>query len=131
MNSYAKIFPIFESLLVNHIATKTSYPLLHQYTKGAYELAFECFHQIGERMQDNELKDSIDDEEAVKQAYEDMEELKKVLYDMVKEKNSVGMDNLLRGLADKAESICGDLRGFVEQEKDEYEPKKTVLPMKK
>lgn len=96
MNSYSKIFPIFESLLVNHIATKTSYPLLHQYTKGAYELAFECFHQIGERMQDNELKDAIDDEEAVQQAYKDMEDLKKALYDLIKEKNSVGMDNLLR-----------------------------------
>jgi hypothetical protein len=130
MNSYAKIFPIFESLLVNHIATKASYPLLHEHTEKAYELAFDCFHQIGEKMQDLELKDPLDDEDAVKQAYKDIEELKNVLYAMIKEKNSVGMDNLLRGLADKAEFICGDLRWFIAQEADEYE-NKPILPTKK
>lgn len=125
------LFSAFKNLLDIHIAVKTSYPLLHEHTEKAYELAFDCFHQISEKRQDLQLDKSMDDEEAVQNAYKDMEELKKVLYDMVKEKNSVGMDNLLRGLADKAESICGDLRWFVEQEKDEYEPKKTVLPMKK
>lgn len=125
------LFSAFKNLLDIHIAVKTTYPLLHEHTEKAYEFAFDCFHQISEKRQDIQLDKSMDDEEAVKQAYKDMEDLKQALYDMVKEKNSVGMDNLLRGLADKAESICGDLRGFVEQEKDEYEPKKTVLPMKK
>lgn len=125
------LFSAFKNLLDIHIAVKTSYPLLHEHTEKAYELAFDCFHQISEKRQDLQLDKSMDDEEVVKQAYKDMEDLKQALYDMVKEKNSVGMDNLLRGLADRAESICGDLRGFVEQEKDEYEPKKTVLPMKK
>ena len=125
------LFSAFKNLLDIHIAVKTSYPLLHEHTEKAYELAFDCFHQISEKRQDLQLDKSMDDEEVVKQAYKDMEDLKQALYDMVKEKNSVGMDDLLRGLADRAESICGDLRGFVEQEKDEYEPKKTVLPMKK
>ena len=57
-------------------------------------------------MMDLNLKDPIDDDEAVDQAYKDMEDLKQALYDLIKEKNSVGMDNLLRGLADRAEDIC-------------------------
>lgn len=132
MKPYEKIGECFDSLLVNHIATKTSYPLLHEHTKKAYELAFDCFHKIGERMMDLDLKDPLDDDEAVEQAYKDMEDLKQALYDMIKEKNSVGMDNLLRGLADRAEDICGDLKGFLNTENEEYEKKdkKVMMPKK-
>jgi regulator of replication initiation timing len=133
MNAYAKIFPIFESLLISHIATKTSYSQFHEKSAEFYELAFDCFHLIGEKMQDLGLKDALDDEDAVNQSYKDLMDLKDALNEMVKEKNSVWMDNLLRGLVDRAESACGNARAFIEEESDEYEKKpvrKSILPQK-
>lgn len=129
-----KLFALYKSLLDTHIATKTSYPLLHSHLEGAYEFAFDCFHTISEKLQDTEKSKPMDDEKAVQLAYKNIEELKSLLESMVKEKQSIGMDNLLRWLCDKAEFICGDLRGFIEQENDEYEekkaPKKSILGTK-
>jgi len=126
MKLYEKIFPIFESLLIAHIATKTSYSQFHEKSAEFYELAFDCFHLIGEKMQDLELKDALDNEDVFNQSYKDLIDLKDALNEMVKEKNSVGMDNLIRSLIDRTESACGNARAFIENEKEE-EPKKGKL----
>ena len=65
-----------------------------------------------------------DCEEAVNDSVSALERALEIVEDMVSEKNTVGMDNLLRGLADELETHIGNARAFQEEEKEEYEPKK-------
>jgi hypothetical protein len=57
-----------------------------------------------------ELDDPIKGDEAFQEAYDILEEAKKEIETLVNEDNSIGMDNLLRGLYDKLESECGTAR---------------------
>lgn len=108
----------------NHLATKACYSQFHEKTESTYETLFDIIHSIGEKRVDLWL-DTIDEEETIVQdTYDLVDEAKTILESMVKEKNSIGMDNLLRGLCDKVESECGNLRAFIEEEKDEYEEEK-------
>ena len=43
---------------------------------------------------------------AAQKTYDAIEDTKEILEAMIDKKNSVGMDNLLRGLVDKLDSAC-------------------------
>jgi hypothetical protein len=61
-----------------------------------------------------------------------LEDLKNLLIAMAEEKNTMGKDNLLRSLIDRAESACGDAKAFIyeEEEEDEEEEPKPVYKNK-
>jgi len=48
--------------------------------------------------------------DVAKEAYDLVEELKKYLADEIKTNKDIGMDNLMRGLYEKANGVCGTLR---------------------
>lgn len=124
-----ELFNLYRAVLIAHIGTKTTYSQFHEKSEGWYELLFEVFHSIAEKRQDIEIDKPLDEEKIVQETYDNIEKAKKLVESMIKEKNSPGMDNLLRWLVDKLEWACGDSRSFIE-EKDEYETKK-VLPKSK
>ena len=101
-----RLFQIYKRLLELHIGTKTNDLLFHQASEDFYTLLFDVFHQISEKRQDIKLDNPIDCEKAEQEAYDLIEEAKSELESMVSEDNSVGMDNLLRGLVDKLEFAC-------------------------
>lgn len=104
-----------------HIQTKTTNSQFHEKSQEFYELLFDVFHNISEKRVDIELDTVPDDEESIKRAYDAIEEAKTIIESMVKDDNSVGMDNLLRGLADKLEFACGNARAFTEEGSEEIE----------
>lgn len=125
-----ELFNLYRAVLIAHIGTKTTYSQFHEKSEGWYELLFEVFHSIAEKRQDIEIDKPLDEEKVVQETYDNIEKAKKLVESMIKEKNSPGMDNLLRWLVDKLEWACGNARAFIEEEKDEYETKK-VLPKSK
>lgn len=134
-----KLFSIYKRMLELHIWTKTTDLLFHQASKEFYTLLFSVFHEISEKRQDNELDVSTDCKVAGTEAYDLLEEAKDEIEKMIKEDNSFGMDNLLRGLVDKLEFACGTSRGFVQKEEikeeeleeEEETPKTKWVSMKK
>jgi len=134
MDKLARLNQIFNSVLQNHIATKATYSQFHEKTQQTYETLFDVIHEIGEKRVDLWLDTIKDEDTIVQDTYDLVDEAKSIIYDMVKEKNSIGMDNILRGFADKLEFECGDLRAFIEEEKDEEmdkTEKKAILPPSK
>lgn len=105
-----RLFELFKIVLLAHIQTKTVCPLFHEKSQDFYELLFDCFHQISEKKQDIEEDKPGNEEELIQSTYDSIEEAKKIIEDMVKEDNTIGMDNLLRGLHDKLEFACGNAR---------------------
>ena len=104
-----------------HIQTKTTNSQFHEKSQEFYELLFDVFHNLSEKRVDIALDTVPDDEESIKRAYDAIEEAKTIIESMVKDDNSVGMDNLLRGMADKLEFACGNARAFIEEESEEME----------
>jgi hypothetical protein len=51
--------------------------------------------------------------------YDNIEALKLAVEEQIKQQNSVGTDNLLRGIADNLESVCGNAKAFITEEKEE------------
>lgn len=127
-----RLFELYKQVLLAHIQTKTTCPLFHEKSADFYELLFDVFHEISEKRQDNEVDAPGNEEALIQSTYDAIEEAKSIVEGMVKEKNSVGMDNLLRGLVDKLEFACGNARGFIEEEKEEvdYDEIKKMLPSK-
>jgi hypothetical protein len=130
----ARLFELYKIVLLNHISTKASYSQFHEKSASAYEALFDAFHSIAEKRVDCEI-DILDDEEGVVQGtYDAIEEAEKIIETMTKQNNSIGMDNLLRGIADRLEGVCGDMRAFVSEEadedKDKTESKWALLPKK-
>lgn len=117
----SEIFALYKLVLLNHIRTKTTCPLFHEKSEDFYNLLFDVFHEIMEKRQDLWLDETADENTAYKSTYEAIEKVKTSLESMVKESNSVGMDNLLRGLIDKLEFACGTARGFIKEEEEEKE----------
>ena len=113
---------LYLKLLDLHIKTKTVCPLFHEKSQDWYELAFDIFHEISEKRQDIEIDSPIDIDQAHQEGYDTIESIKNELDKMIKWSNSYGMDNLLRGLYDKIEFACGNARGFLKEEQDEYWP---------
>ncbi len=116
-----ELFNLYKQVLLAHIQTKTTCPLFHEKSAAFYELLFEVFHTISEKRQDLGLDKAPDEYQLVKQTYDNIEKAKASLEAMVKEKNSVGMDNLLRGLVDKLESECGNAKALLAEEQEEVD----------
>ena len=115
-NSMEKLFDLFKKVLIAHINTKTTNHLFHVKSQVFYELLFDCFHQISEKEQD--FSQNMEDAETlISDTYDALEEAKTIIEKMVKEKNTIGMDNLLRGLADKLEFACLKCSCFIKEER--------------
>lgn len=108
----SRLFDLYKAVLLAHIATKGTDSVFHAKSAEFYSVLFEAFHAIKEKEQDTEDDAPMDREEAAKIAYDSLEEAKGIIENMIEEKNTPGMDNLLRGLYDKLESSCGDARCF-------------------
>lgn len=130
MDRIERLFELYKQVLLAHIQTKTVEPLFHEKSEAFYELLFDVFHTISEKRQDNETDEPGDCDILIQETYDNIEEARKIVEEMVKENNSIGMDNLLRGLSDKLEFACGNARAFIEEEKEE-EPKNESEPMDK
>ena len=117
-----QVFALYKKALLAHIATKGTASQFHEKSAEFYEAIFDVFHAVSEKRQDLGLSEPMDCGEAGKVAYDALSETLSIVEDLIKEKNSVGMDNLLRGLADKLEGHIGDACAFLEEEEeDEYE----------
>lgn len=124
-----RTFQIFARLLAIHIVTKTVDTPFHNDTEKAYTLAFDIDHQIREMRQDLALDNPSQVDDVAKEAYDLVEELKKYLADEIKTNKDIGMDNLMRGLYEKANGVCGTLRGYVmEAEEEESEDETETKP---
>ena len=119
-----KILPIHNNLLNLHIDTKTVCSQFHEKSADGYEFAFDLYHTVREKRVDLWLDKPEYEEKAYKQYYDYLMSIKIILENMVKEKNSVGMDNLLRGKLDELEWHIGNAKAFLSEENDEYEVKK-------
>jgi DNA-binding ferritin-like protein len=119
MDNLARLTAIYLKVLQNHIATKTTYSQFHEKSESFYDTLFDVVHSIWEKRVDLWLDTTSDEETIVQETYGLIEEAKNIVYDMIKEKNSIWMDNLLRWLADKLEFDCGNARAFIEEETDE------------
>ena len=117
-----QLLSLYTKMLKLHIGTKTTDLLFHQASEWFYDLGFKLFHTISEKRQDLGLDPSIDFDDAGSSAMSILEAQKEIIEGMIKEKNSAGMDNLLRALADELEFAIGTAKGFVkEEEKEEIE----------
>lgn len=123
MDNLARLTAIYLKVLQNHIATKATYSQFHEKSESFYDTLFDVVHSIWEKRVDLWLDTILDEETIVQETYALIEEAKNLVYDMIKEKNSVGMDNLLRWFADKLEFDCGNARAFIEEETDEESDK--------
>lgn len=117
----------FMLVLLAHFRSKTLDKNLHDETKGLYEgRAFDVFHQMAERFEDNgSTITEWDDAKSIGKAlYDAAEKLKDALSAAAEAGDSVGTDNLVRGLADSMEGVCGDLRKYTVGEYAEKEDDK-------
>lgn len=115
-----ELFEIFKKLLVDiHIPTKTENTQFHKDSEGAYELAFDCFHLIKEMNQDIEEDEEVEVKEVGAEAYSLVERIKEILAEEISNNDDIGKDNLLRGLYERANSICGTMRQYSKEEEDE------------
>lgn len=121
LSNYLKSFKI-------HVGTKTTDLVLHEFLAKVYELQFDIVHTILEKRQDLWLDPSIDCDKASSSMMTLLESEKSILEGMIKEKNSIGMDNMLRSHLDNLESLIGTAKGFVEEEEEDIEEEK--LPIK-
>lgn len=116
-----ELFSLFQKVLLAHIGTKTVYSTFHSKSQGWYELLFDIFHEISEKRQDLKIDPCMDDDVVIQETFDNLTKTRDILEAMVKEKNSVGMDNLLRSLLDRLEFAIGDASAFIEEEADEEE----------
>lgn len=121
MDKLLKLLLTHNDLLKLHIRTKTVCSQFHEKSAAWYEFAFDAFHKLAEKRQDLGIDAPADEDSSYQSYYDYLLILKSVLNDMVKEKNSTGLDNLLRGLIDELEWHIGDAKAFLNEEKDEYE----------
>ena len=124
-----KLFNLYKQVLIAHIQTKTTDSLFHERSQDFYETLFEVFHAISEKRQDTEEDESGDCKTLTEQTYDNLEEAKSIVEDMVGDNNSIWMDNLLRGLVDKLEFQCWNARALLKEETEEKDfPKSIKLP---
>ncbi len=113
-----KLFDLYKKMLEIHIVTKSEDAPFHFFTEGAYETLFDVFHTLSEReidLSEKEMKEDQIEQKKI-EAYDIIEAVKSELLKMVKEKNSIGMDNLLRSHIDNIEGLCGSSRAFLPKE---------------
>lgn len=122
-----KLFDLFKAVLLAHIETKTNDSQFHEKSQEFYEVLFDCFHLISEKRQDTE-EDKMGDSDKLKQeTYDNLEKAKTIIEELVNQKQTIWMDNLLRWLYDRLESSCWNARAFIEEEKEEELDIKEVL----
>lgn len=126
-----KLLSLHNLLLKLHIKTKTVCSQFHEKSAAWYEFAFDVFHELSEKRQDLWLDAPAMEETAYQEYYDNLLLIRWILESMVKEKNSIGMDNLLRGKLDELEWHIGDAKAFLSEDKDEYEEKSEESPMEK
>lgn len=106
-------------VFINHIRTKTNDALFHEKSAQLYELIFEVFHTVMEKRQDLWLDEPLDCDIASQKTYDAITDTKDILETMLEKKNSIGMDNLLRGLVDKLDSACWLVQSLLKEEEEE------------
>lgn len=128
-----QIFEIYKQILSAHIKTKTVCPLFHEKSADFYELLFDIFHEISEKRQDIEVDMPWDEKALIQQTYDNLEETKSIIEEMINSNKNIGMDNLLRGIMDKLDFACWNARWFIQEEEEENEEEMEVetLPIKK
>lgn len=123
-----KILNNYLIVLMDHIKTKTTCTTFHQKSESFYELLFEVFHTIMEKKQDLGLDDPSSEESAFESTNKALNDTKSMLEKMIKDNESIGMDNLLRGLVDKLDSACGDMKAFLYDEEEDAKEKTSDDP---
>jgi len=111
-----KLFSIYKRMLELNIWTKTTDLLFNKASMWFYELLFTVFKQISEKRQDNEIDATITSKMAWIEANSLLKDAKEELEKMIKEDNSLGMDNLLGHLLDKLEVAYGSSKCFIQEE---------------
>lgn len=107
----AKLRSLRDRTIDLHVRAKTYCPTLHKDTVPLYELAFDAQHKVEEAIEN--VKPSKEDEDALEaEAYALAEELDDYLAELVAKKNSIGLDNALRGLKERSEDVKGNLMGY-------------------
>lgn len=114
-----QLFNLYRKLVLNHIKTKTICSQFHEKSESFYKLGFDVFHELMEKRQDLWLDSTADKESVYQDTYDTIMSIKTILEWMVKEKNSIGMDNLLRGLVDKLDSACWLAQSLLKEEEEE------------
>ena len=121
-----QIFVIFWVLFKTHIRTKTTDRLFHTDSPEFYQFAFDAFHKIYERAIDLWILPNLDGDKAKSQTMDSLVELQTIIESMIKDKQTTGMDNLLRGLADELEDKIWNMKSFIcdveEEKKEETTP---------
>lgn len=105
------LFEVYKRLFILHIETKTIDSQFHEKSQEFYEEMFAIVHEIAEKRQDIEA-DAPTDAKYWKEAYDLIEESKQIIEKMINTKNTPWMDNLLRSIADRLETQCGNARAF-------------------
>ena len=119
-------------LLNLHVWTKTVDPVFHEKSAAWYELAFDLAHEIAEKMQDLGLDNPIDCDVASKRAMELLLSMQTKVEKMIAAKQAYGMDNLLRGFADKLDFAIGNAKAFIhEEDEEDMKPTEKWLKPKK
>jgi len=126
-----KLLSLHNLLLKLHIKTKTVCSQFHEKSAAWYEFAFDVFHELAEKRQDLWLDAPTMEETAYQEYYDNLLLIRWILESMVKEKNSIGMDNLLRGKLDELEWHIWDAKAFLSEDKEEYKEKSEESPMEK
>lgn len=117
------VFDAFLAVFIDHVLTKTVDATFHEFSAKAYETLFSVAHKIAERRQDLGLDKHEDCADAAISTIEAIEKAKETVEKMVKETNSVGLDNLLRGIVDELEGLHGNAQAFLAKEEEAEEPK--------
>ena len=117
-----------ESLKI-HIGTKTKDRVFHEFTQDVYELLFNVFHEISEKLEDiDEWVYTVSNVDTSKQRIYDLIEQVKSEIEDNKWKYTTWFDNLTRWLIDKLEFLCGNARSFISEEQEEEQD---IKPIKK
>lgn len=123
------LFNLYRRSVEAHIRSKTECYPFHKFSEQAYLTLFEVAHKIGERSEDIcEPINGMDDDAYKMDLYNAIEEAKNKLELYASMNNSVGTDNLLRGLIDDLEDLCGSARAFIKEEEEETEEEEMEEP---
>ena len=114
-------FDAFQRVLEIHVKTKTKDIVFHDFTKSVYEKLFDVFHNIAEKGEDIKKGLPAEDVQAMKNETYELVEHVKELVDGMKDKHSTGMDDLIRGLVNDLETLCGTARGFTVEKEEAME----------
>lgn len=126
---YKLALQVYIKSLEAHIRTKTLDPLFHEKSAEFYDTLFSFAHKIGERSEDIGIAvtPDMDCEKIISDLYDSVEVFKNALEIQIKAQNSIGTDNLLRGIADESENLCANIKAFMNfSENEEKQDKESM-----